>query len=74
MYWNYFYNFRKLYYFYCSRNKQLIESIINDDILDELLNQAGISNDTSVRKDLTPEKAASELLNLATYYFFISFI
>jgi len=41
-----------------TRNKQLFESIINDDILDELLNQAGISNDTSVRKDLTPEKAA----------------
>jgi len=41
-----------------TRNKQLFESIINDEILDELLKQAGISNDTSVRKDLTPEKAA----------------
>ena len=37
----------------------MFESIINDEILDELLKQAGISNDTSVRKDLTPEKAAS---------------
>ena len=52
---------------YSRRNKQLFESIINDDILDELLNQAGISNDTSVRKDLTPEKAASKLY-LATIF------
>lgn len=39
----------------------MFESIINDEILDELLKQAGISNDTSVRKDLTPEKAASKI-------------
>ena len=42
----------------------MIESIISDEILNELLKHAGISDDTSVRKDLTPEKAASKFLNL----------
>jgi len=41
-----------------TRNKQVIESIISDEILNELLKHAGISDDTSVRKDLTPEKAS----------------
>ena len=48
-----------------SRNKQVMESIISDEILNELLKHAGISDDTSVRKDLTPEKAASKFLNLS---------
>ena len=47
-----------------SRNKQVMESIISDEILNELLKHAGISDDTSVRKDLTPEKASSKFLNL----------
>ena len=42
----------------------MIESIISDEILNELLKHAGISDDTSVRKDLTPEKASSKFLNL----------
>ena len=46
------------FFLHFRRNKSLLESVVSDELLEELLNRAGISTNPNVRKDLTNEKTA----------------
>lgn len=43
-----------------ARNKLLLESVVTEDLLDELLRHSAISTDTTVRKDLNEDKINSK--------------